>query len=360
MKNRPRAIIIVSIAGIIVIAIFLLLGAFGFQGVQLGTRWYEAKTDHGYYVFYRLLQELSHNVVFTTTSSPTKKSPGVIVYLSLGEPYEIDSEGLMQQVRQGNDLLIIGALSKTFMEGGSLEEGTDLELRMNDSALSIQYPIEEPVLAKAYFSASSFQSLGDRILAETDDGVVIGRWQEKKGSITFIADPSLFINQNMRKIQNAALLASLFTRFQGKTLYLRERPSTALYNPTMLKEFFTGDLRLFVLQLLLLFLLFLYYSGKRFSRPEVMERQEKRKISQHIKAVGMFYQKAGAYALIEEVNAEYCRKVVCRGKKPAQLTDQEFDDLIAIRKNISPPESLEGFKKRNAIIRSMKRKKEIS
>jgi hypothetical protein len=118
----------------------------------------------------------------------------------------------------------------------------------------------------------------------------------------------------------------------------------------LIKGLFKGKLALISAHLLIIFLIFLYINGKRFSKPQNIRPKEVRKVTEHIKATGLFYHKAGACQLIEKTDSRYFKWVICKNKKPSFLTEAEYKEKTEIKSLLYEDEIILRFKDRNVLI----------
>ncbi|MCP4181123.1 MAG: DUF4350 domain-containing protein [bacterium] len=348
-KIKISPITVVAILSILFIALFLMVSASGFLAIIPGSNLYKNKRDHGYYVFYRLLEELEYEITFEETYSVPEDDKSTIVYIDSLTDEILMEDQLSSWVRSGNTLVVFGNLVEQFLDGESIEYGENEEIIFNNENIDPG----DSIFASNYIPIEYLDSRGKqkKVIAENSDGgAIIVELMEGEGSVLIISDLSIFNNMNMHNSQNAVLLNNLFLELIDNPVYLRERVSKALYAPSIVKELLGGKNFLLTLHLIIMLIMFIFITGKRFSKPERLEGKKLRKVTEHIKAVGLFYQKAGAYKLLDQIDSEYFKSVICKDKKPAHMNEQEFLDIISYKEGISNDEIAGRFRKRHSLI----------
>jgi hypothetical protein len=112
------------------------------------------------------------------------------------------------------------------------------------------------------------------------------------GRVVVLADDSLFTNAALLVADDAGLLADLL-REGGKKVELADEV-TGLVSPTPLTSVTRGRLAPALVQLALAALLFFAYKGISFGRPIDALADRRRAFSEHVRAVGLQYARAGA------------------------------------------------------------------
>ncbi|MCK5200593.1 MAG: DUF4350 domain-containing protein [Spirochaetales bacterium] len=347
-RKKISPVVAISIISIIFIVLFLMVGASGFSGILPGSNLFSNKDDNGYYVFFRILEELDYQIIFEKRYKIPAAERSVIVYIDSVEEEDLFSdEQITLWVRNGNTLVLFGETIDWFMGADIIEPGEQEEINYQLD----KFIPSSPVFASDYIPVEIFNEFNEStIIADNQNGIIIGQIKKGKGKILLISDRSVFNNNNMHNLQNALLLNNLVSDLQGIPIYLRERYPVALYNPPIIRELLIGRLFYLSAHLILLFSLFIYMTGKRFSRPEILSGKKQRKITEHLKAVGLFYQKAGAFELIEQIDSKYFKTVICRNKKPVNLSDEEFSDYTECKNNIDKDEIVRRFSRRHSLI----------
>lgn len=347
-KNHTS--LIFSAAGILIIIIFLAISASGYRGLLPGSNLYKNKYDNGYYLFYRLLEELEYNIEFESVYTLPDGTGNSIIYLDMNE-YEIQEiDKLSQWVSMGNQLILSGEAADVFFNTETTEFSKDPQFTFSEKAYKSSAHFRRPFLKK-------LQKW--KPLAENGDGNVMVQLKSGDGSLLLIADISLFNNKSLHKIDNALLLDKLISSNKAEKIFLREKMSEAVFDPSLIKGILKGKLSILTIHLLLIFLFFLFITGKRFSRPQKLIGKKRRKISEHIEATGLFYQRAGAANLIEKINSDFFRIVVCRNRKPSLLSEEEYSNYSDPYPKLTEEEIIKKFKHRNTLIEKIRSRNNV-
>lgn len=341
---------VLSALGIIIIVVFLAISASGYKGLLPGSNLYKNKSDWGYYVFYRLLEELDYKVEFESIYTLPAGTGNSIVYLEMNDYEEDELDRLSNWVSKGNVLILSGESSDIFFNA----ETTDF------SEITPFTFSEHSYNSSSHFKGTFLKKLQKKkVLAENGDGSVLLTIQMGKGSLLLIADISLFNNANLHEIENAFLLDNLLSPYNTGSIYLREKMSEAVFDPSLIKGIFKGKLSIITIHLLLVLICFLIVNGKRFSTPQNLLGIKRRKISEHIIATGLFYQRAGASYLIEKTDSEYFRTVICRNRKPSLLSEEDYNKYSTPSPELSEEEMIMKYKSRNTLIEKIRSRNNV-
>ena len=298
-------------------------------------KYVQQKNEKGYYVFYRLLEELQYEIVFESAYTLPDNRGNVIVYLNMNEMEIEQITALTSWVESGNNLILFDETVNTYFDSDAY--------KMKDD--------------KRTFKSSFLKRIREyEIIDENASGVLAFRVKSGNGSIVLISDRFQFNNENMTELDNALKLDNIFYPFAGGKLYLREKYSKAIYDPTLIKGLFKGKTSIIALHLIIIFIILLAFLGKRFYKPTVKNAKRVRKISEHIGAVGLFYHKAGAAQLIEKSDSQYFKYVICKNKKPSILDVEEYELYSNYHKKISEEEIVKRFLYRQKLIKKIRSK----
>ncbi len=342
--------IILSALGILIIIVFLAITASGYKGLLPGSNLYKNKSNHGFYVFYRLLEELEYQVEFESVYTLPDGTGNSIVYLDMNDYEEEEIGKLSNWVSSGNNLILSGESSDLFFNTETTEISKKSSFIFSDKSYN----------STSHFRRSFLKKLWKKkVLSENENGPVIVTVDSGKGSLLLISDISLFNNINLHGIDNAFLLDKLLSSDVRGKIYLREKLSEAVFDPSLIKGIFQGRLSIITIHLLLIFFFFLIMTGKRFSKPQKLSGKKRRKISEHIKATGLFYQRAGASNLIEKIDSEYFRTVICRNRKPSILNDTDYNIYSRPSPELSEEEIIIKFKQRNTLIEKIRSRNNV-
>ena len=345
LQNKIHPIRLLAILSLFLILVFLAVAASGYRGVLPGSMLYNNKFDNGYYAFYRLLEELGHNVQFEKRYKIPKAGKSTVIYVTAPEK-GFDRETYISWLSEGNTLVLIGNSISLLMDEDALQTGEPLVLR----DLYNKQPYRESLSAMAWFDDEIMEKLDRyKVLFKTSEGTVVAESAIGSGRILYIADISLFNNGNMHNLQNALMLNDLFSGMKGQPLNMRERSPEAVYDVSLLKGLLQDKGGYIFFQLAILFGLSVLILGKRFARPELLEGKKMRKVTEHTRAVGLFFQKANASDIVEAVDSSYFRIITCSNRKPPDISDQEYSDLGYEHKDITEDEIFRRFKKRREL-----------
>lgn len=345
IKIKGHPVRILSVLSLFMIIAFLAVAASGFRGIMPGSMIYSNKLDNGYYVFHRLLKELGYDVEFENQYIIPQNSTSTIVYAT-GDKEHFSSEDYISWLKRGNTLVLIGKSAELLVDYEVIESGESLVLGDSFNETSFQ----SELFASDYFNNEKIKNIeGLRIIYKTSNGAVIVESSVGSGQVLFISDPSLFNNENMYNLQNALLLEDIFSPMKGQPIYMRELNPQAVYDVSLIRGLLEGKGGYLSLQIVILFILSILIMGKRFARPEKLRAIERRKVTEHVKAVGLFFQKANAYELIESVDAEYFKTIVCKSKKNSDLSPEEYSEYGSVKQNITEDDIVHRFKERQLL-----------
>lgn len=351
-----RAFIIVGFSFIVIF--FIVRVMFPTEIVNRDPKFHNKK-DEGFYIFYQLLEKLDYKIKATGEKEKLLKSSSVMIYTS--ESTDILSNNkkekdpqmsilrspeLHQWVERGNDLVLIGSESIDQYYGnpftGTTKNSSTIILFKSLTGgdcthfKDYQYKSEKvfyPLFLKR-FKESKLTLLGE---SESDE-VSVAQIQEGAGTVLLIAEGDFFSNINLKDLHYAYLLDALFSPYKNKKIYLIRKPVKLIPTPSIGTFLFSGRHVVLVVHSLIMFLLFLYLAGKRFARPEILLGKKQRESTEHTRAVGIFYQRGQAFSLIEKIDSEYFKTMVCLNKKPNELTPDEYEEFTREKKSISVKE----------------------
>ncbi len=344
-QNKVHPIRLLAVLSLFLILVFLAVAASGYRGVLPGSMLYKNKFDNGYYVFYRLLEELDHNVQFEKRYKIPKAGKSTVIYVTAPEQ-GFEREKYISWLTEGNTLVLIGDSISLLMDEEALQYGEPLVVR----DLYNKQPYREPLTVTAWFDDPVMEKLDRyKVHFRTSEGAVVAESAVGSGRVLYVADRSLFNNRNMHNLQNALMLDDLFSNMKGQPLNMRERSPEALYDVSLLKGLLQEKGAYIFFQIAILFALSVMILGKRFARPELLEGKKMRKVTEHTRAVGLFFQKANASEIVETVDCSYFRIISCWNRKPPDISEKDYSDLGYEHKDITEDEIFRRFKKRREL-----------
>lgn len=329
-KGRPAPVTIFASLAILVILVYMVVAASGFRGLLPGSNLFKNKEYYGYYVFHRLLEELDYPVVFEKKYGIPGGTGETIVYMDMNETDDQSRSLLSEWVEKGNNLILFGDAIDTFFDADAVE-----------------YSGQKAALSGEFLTG---------LRGKKDISPAGATVQAGKGLFVLVPDGDPFTNGSLEEDgSNAYALDRLFYPYRTGNIYLREKASEAVFDPTLIKGLLKGRLSFITIHIILIFIVLLFVGGKRFSKPYEPEGKETRKITEHIRATGLFYQRAGASELIEKADAAYFRWVVCRNRKPSLLSEEEYLDYGTFREDLKEEEIMDRYGRRGKIISKLRR-----
>jgi hypothetical protein len=163
-----------------------------------------------------------------------------------------------------------------------------------------------------YFTGRSGKA-GEKIILAADRGPLVYQKVSGAGTVLVLADSGLLKNDCLRGDAVAVFVNELLKPYFKHKIYLIDANLARSRRATPILAFlFQNKLRYFSWQLLWIGFLFLVLQGKRFGEPQLAAPYARRTLSEYFKAVGNWYQKTQALAVVDEINCEYCQYVVLK------------------------------------------------
>lgn len=317
-KPQFSPVIIVGFLGILLIAFFLVSKASGIELVEPSSNHFDDKSPWGFYGFKRLLEKLDYDISIDYSNDTNNKS--VILYIDYAQDDAFLKDEVVQWVKNGNTLIIDARIAEFFTESEFIKDIGNQKL--------LGYKDLKPNKGLIKDSLSIFESYD--VIAETENEYIIINGSLGDGNIILIPDFRFFNNSLFKndEIGKAYLISEIFKNLKERTIYLREKKATFNKNPSFLRDFFTGNFSYITYQVLFIFLLLAIFLGKRFIKPQQVKVREKRKISQHIYAVGNLYKQANAESLAEKIDIDFFKSIICKNKIPYIIDRNRYDKAI--------------------------------
>lgn len=341
MKNRLFSpVLLIGLLGILLISFFLVSKASGVELEEPSSNYFEDKNPWGFYGFKRLLEKLDYKVVLDKNGNTIKNS--AILYIDYSDNDIFLNGDVIKWVKDGNTLIIDSTIATYLLEK---------EFILNISNEKIQ-GFKSLETSKIINSESLDVFASYEVISKTTSGYFIVQGYLGSGSIILLPDFTYFNNTMFKnkEIEKAYLVGKLLSRLDLKSIHLRERKARFNKNPSFLRDFFTGTKSYITYQLLVIFTLLVLLNGKRFIKPQQVKPREKRKISQHIYAVGSLFKQANAESLIADIDINFFKSVICKNKIPFNISKEKYDKAI-YSKNLK-----EGFLLREEITNELKRR----
>jgi hypothetical protein len=161
-----------------------------------------------------------------------------------------------------------------------------------------------------YFTGRSGK-VGEKIILAADRGPLVYQMTSGAGTVLVLADSGLLKNNCLRGDDVAIFVNELLKPYFKHRIYLIDTNVAPGRRATPILVFlFQNQLRYFSWQLLWIGFLFLVFQGKRFGEPQLVAPYARRTLSEHFKAVGNWYQKTQALAIVEGINCDYFQYMV--------------------------------------------------
>lgn len=332
-------VVLIGITGIFLIAFFLVSKASGVELKEPSSKYYEDKSSLGFYGFKRLLEKMDYNVIINNKEN---KRGSVIVYIGYSESDLFLKNEALKWVEDGNTLVIDGKTAKFLFKKDFIKSVKAEKLNEYQNIKTSKVLNNE--------SLDIFQTFN--VLSESSNDYFIIEGFRGNGSIILLPDFNYFNNMFFKnnEIEKAYLIDRVFNLFKSKTIYLREKKAVFNKNPSFLRDFFVGSKSYITYQILLLFILLSIYTGKRFIRPQQIKPREKRKISEHINAVGYLFKQANAESLAANIDINFFKNVICKNKIPFNIPREKYD------KAVNNSNFKEGFLLREEITNELKKR----
>lgn len=328
---------VLGVLGLIFVVLFFLLFSLGGEptaGLQ--------ETD-SYALFHKLFRQLGYQVQVQYTRLLPRPEGNLLVYFD----YEYDRQNWQQVLRgwvkPGGTVLMAGISDETdpvsshrletdpvqFVYGVTpsatpRSKARKLNLKLKEHSLKhLPYP--------NHLKAGS-------VLLESTHGPLLYQTTHGAGKIMVLTDSSLLQNDLLREGKTAIYFNRLLEPYFLHRIYIMDPNTARQTKPVpLLALLFRGKLGYLTLQLLLLIALFGVWQGKRFGRPQTAAPYARRTLTEHLSAVGNWYQKTGSIAMVDEINCGYFRALVHKAtglqlKEPLQPDELEkLQNVLATR-----------------------------
>jgi len=299
MKRRIEIKTIVIGIGFLIILLYGVMMISGYQNAVPNNKTAAKQDLDGYYIFYTLLKRLGYKIEKTGSLGGHLKT-GCLIYLEGNAENEAVYAKLTNWLEQGNTLFL-----------GVSEAATDpiLGIEIKTCEPEIIKPSNEMhsgVQTVGYTASRYFDSVKNgTVLISVSSGAVLFSKSVGAGRLYLCAEPALLNNRSLQDKENAVMINNLFSPYFENTIWLFDSASTIgqVANPVLV--LFRGPLFFISLHLLLLAVLFLFRQAIRFGLPAQFNPYARRTIDEHVQAVGGFYLRAKAYALIDGLESSY-------------------------------------------------------
>jgi hypothetical protein len=303
MKSYWKAQYYLPVLGFVFIVFYVLYLLIGGEVGAEPRRDSLDRSGTGYFLFYRLFKQLGYPVRRWYDAELPEKG-GCLFYFDYypGEPDPETLERMMAWVKRGNRLFLVGIHADTdpvleyrVVSGPAREVA--ISKKLTTQPLEISFPRSNCLMPGS----------GAEVLIRSESGALLVNGRLGSGRVYIFADNNLFVNRYFTNPHHAVLLNELLKHYYNGHIYIYEYGTGAgayrVKNPVMV--LFKGDFLWVTLHLLLVGLIFAAWKGRRFGRPLRLDPLKRRSIDVHLAAVGGFYQKTGAYRLVESLSQKY-------------------------------------------------------
>jgi hypothetical protein len=169
----------------------------------------------------------------------------------------------------------------------------------------------------------------ESIILDSKAGPLLYKTFQEGATVFVLSDSALLTNEYLQDDNTAVFFNRLLAPYFTKRIYfIREDLNGPGKTVSILTFLFQGNLLFISLQLLWMFGLFIAWQGKRFGSPQLADPYARRTLSDHLKAVGHFYQKTNSLRILDEINCDYFKYMLHKitgfqWKEPPGLEDLE-------------------------------------
>jgi hypothetical protein len=316
MKQRAKFKVdilpVLGIIGLLLVMLYFLLANFG----QSDTG--ELPPDDPYYLFTRLYKKLGYPVIDHYPRRLPEPDQDLIIYLNYEKNPKELKKLLNQWVKRGGTLWIAGIegdrdpIESNELAGSNLK--TVYSGAVNPEAgASGSKPVFrlKGKYTRHFLPDNNLDPKG--ILLYARQGPLLYKTKQGDGTIFVLSDSALITNEFLRQDKAAVFFNRILRPYFGKRIYIHRRDLSGPQKTTPVLALLFKDKLLFItLQLLWIMALFMAREGKRFGEPQLIDPYARRTLSEHLKAVGHFYQKAGSPGIVDEINGEYFKSMLAK------------------------------------------------
>lgn len=296
---------VLGVIGLILVMLYFLLSNLNQGGAG------EPPARDPYYLFHKLYKNLNYTIIGHYPRRLPEPRGNLMIYFNYDGNEKQFNKLRGQWVKKGGTLWIAGIQGDLDpVSSGGLACSrikTAFHHRANPEAGP---PGGKPVVTlkekyvKHFIKDSEWD--GEGILLDSGPGPLLYKTSEGLGSILVLSDSVLITNEYLRQDRAALFFNRLLQPYYGKQIYIfRADLSGGPGTIPVLVLLFKDKLLFITLQLLWILALFMARQGKRFGEPQLLDPYARRTLSEHLKAIGHFYQKTGRPGIVDEINGEY-------------------------------------------------------
>ncbi len=371
MKALMRFNIIIPITALFFVVIYAFLLLLGIRSVNTENKQTSNTSHYGFSYIYRLLKELGYKVK-RVSSYRIESGKNCFIMINNEFKNDVERKQVLSWVKGGGVLFLIG-------EMGSERINSEYKLKTGSiQNISFKKGMGKDVKNLNYNYGSYFVGVSEEnILVNSNQGALIIKVKTGKGVIFAAAGASFFNNGHIKKENAAVIFNNILGKYYDEKyniLFLEKAPEYRVdKNPVMI--LFRGRIFFITMHVILMVLLFCFWKAKRFGNAMSLNPYGRRKITEHIAAVGDFYRKAKKRNLIEKLEIDYFITVITnrlrisRSISAEALADrvslhlktcsrESLISLLTIDKNLDETELCKRRKKRDDILNKINNQKE--
>lgn len=344
MRQRKKLKIdilpVLGIIGLLLVMLYFLL-----SNLNQGSTADDPSSRDPYYLFTKLYKNLGYPVINHYPRRLPKPREDLLIYFDYDGNRKELKKILTRWVNQGGTLWIAGIEGNTDPISTSELAGSNIKTVYGGIMNAEAGPSKgKPVLklkgkyVKHFLKNSDLDS--SNILLYSGQGPLLYQTTQGTGSVFVLSDSVLLTNEFLRQDKAAVFFNRLLRPFFGKRIYvLRSGLSGGPKATPILALLFRDKLLFFTLQLLWIMVLFMARQGKRFGEPQLMDPYARRTLSEHLKAIGHFYQKTGSPGIVDEINLEYFKYMLTKITGLQWKDPPTSEDIEKIKNHLGPNDS---------------------
>lgn len=255
-----------------------------------------------YSLFYQLYSRLGYRLRYQYLSTLPPQQGDMLIYFDCDLQKDDLDDLIKQWVKPGGGLFIAGM-------SGECHHTVEVETSQIDTFYIKEKSEIKSVLSseRKYKHFSKSNDLGtENIILYSEAGPLLYQTTRGAGRIFVLTDSLLLTDDYLKKEEIAIMVNDLLRPYYKKRIYLvRANLVQQDRNIPLLALLFKDKMFFISMQLIWLVLLFIAWQGIRFGEPQLLNPYAKRSLSEHLRAVGAFYQKTNALSIIEHINLEY-------------------------------------------------------
>ena len=304
-KTRFNMVSYLGIAGIFFVILYFL-----FANLSRNTA-YQFQEHGEYSLFYKLYGNLGYKIENHYRPTLPNQKNSVLIYLDCVPNKEELDKIIRQWVEPGGVLFIVGINSDCDpVSSAQISESSIQSIyTVNESSTNLMIGFTEQTFR--YLSTDD-DFVMENVILSTEMGPLLYGITKGKGTVFVLSDSELLKDKHLCMEKVAIFFNSIFKPYFAKEFFVVRSDFREVVDTStpVLVLFFKDRLIFVTLQLIWIMLLFFAWQGKRFGQPQLLDPYAKRTISEHLRAVGHFYQKTNAARIIDRINTGYFKHMI--------------------------------------------------